>query len=124
MSAVIFTVPSLIPARVRLPGEVAAYSNYGAELAGYIVERVSGQPYEQYIQEHIFDPLGMAASTAQLPAPSDLASRLSLGYWDVDGVPQAVPTIPDDYMGQPAMIPAGGHASSVTDMARFMIAHL
>ena len=115
---------SHIPARVRPPGEVAAYSNYGAELAGYIVARVSGQLYEQYIQEHIFDPLRMAHSTVQSPVPPDLRARMSLGYWDVEGIPQAIPTIPDDYMGQTAMMPAGGHVSSVTDMARFMIAHL
>jgi CubicO group peptidase (beta-lactamase class C family) len=47
------------PGRVRPPGEAAGYSNYNAMLAGYIVARVSGQPYDQYIQEHIFDPLGM-----------------------------------------------------------------
>jgi CubicO group peptidase (beta-lactamase class C family) len=115
---------SHIPARVRPPGEVAAYSNYGGELAGYIVARVSGQPYEQYIQEHIFDPLGMAGSTARYPVPPELVARVSLGYWDIDGIPQAVPSIPDDYMAQTAMVPAGGHVSSVTDMARFMIAHL
>ncbi|NIO70706.1 MAG: serine hydrolase, partial [Anaerolineae bacterium] len=115
---------SHIPARVRPPGEVAAYSNYGAMLAGYIVARVSGQPYEQYIQEHIFDPLGMVHSTIQQPLPPDLRAHTSLGYWNVDGVPQAVPSIPDDYLGQTAMAPAGGHVSSVTDMARFMIAHL
>ena len=113
-----------IPARVFPPGEVAAYSNYGAMLAGYIVTRVSGQPYEQYIQDHIFDPLGMANSTVQSPVPPNLRARMSLGYWDIEGVPQAVPSISDDYFGQVAMAPAGGHVSSVTDMARFMIAHL
>src|SRR3990172_9246455 len=112
-----------IPARVRPPGEVAAYSNYGAMLAGYIVARVSGQPYEQYIQEHIFDPLGMTHSTIQMPLPPDLRAHLSLGYWDVDGIPQAVPTVPDDFMAQPARAPEGAHLSSVTDMARFMILH-
>ena len=115
---------SHIPARVRPPGEVAAYSNYGTELAGYIVARVSGQPYEQYIQGHIFDPLGMAHSTVQFPVPPDLRAHASLGYWDMGGASQPVPEIPDDYMGQTAMNPAGGHLSSVTDMARFMIAHL
>jgi CubicO group peptidase (beta-lactamase class C family) len=115
---------SHIPARVRPPGQVAAYSNYGAMLAGYIVARVSVQPYERYIQEHIFDPLGMKRSSIQQPLPPDLRAHTSLGYWNVDGVPQAVPSIPDDYLGQTAMAPAGGHVSSVTDMARFMIAHL
>ncbi|HSR30002.1 MAG TPA: serine hydrolase domain-containing protein, partial [Anaerolineae bacterium] len=113
-----------IPARVRPPGEVAAYSNYGSMLAGYIVARASGQPYEQYIQEHIFDPLRMERSTIQRPLPPDLRKHASLGYWYSDGAYQAVPEIPDDYMGQTAMAPAGGHLSSVTDMARFMITHL
>ncbi|HEY5730282.1 MAG TPA: serine hydrolase domain-containing protein [Anaerolineales bacterium] len=113
-----------IPARVRSPGEVAAYSNYGAMLAGYIVARVSGQPYEQYIQEHIFDPLRMERSTIQMPVPSDLRAHMSLGYWNVDGALQAVPRVPDDFMTQPATAPQGEHLSSVTDMARFMILHL
>ena len=114
---------SHIPARVRPPGDVAAYSNYSAELAGYIVARVAGQPYEQYIQEHIFNPLGMERSTAQSPIPPDLRAHTSVGYMYVDGVFQPVPD-EDDYRGQAAMLPAGAHASSVTDMARFMIAHL
>ncbi len=66
----------------------------------------------------------MVHSTIQQPLPPDLRAHTSLGYWNVDGVPQAVPSIPDDYLGQTAMAPAGGHVSSVTDMARFMIAHL
>ena len=115
---------SHIPARVRPPGEVAAYSNYGAELAGYIVARASGQPYEQYLQEHIFGPLGMAHSTAEFPVPPDLRAHAALGYWDMEGDLQAVPEIPDDYLGQTAMAPAGGHMSTVTDVARFMIAQL
>lgn len=114
---------SHMPAQVRPPGDCVAYSNYGAELAGYIVARVSGQPYDRYIQDHILDPLGMARSTAQAPIPPDLRAHTSVGYMYVDGVFQAVPD-EDDYLGQLAMTPAGGHASSVTDMARFMIAHL
>ena len=113
-----------IPARVRQPGEVAAYSNYGAMLAGYIVARVSGQPFEQYIQDHIFEPLGMERSYANLLLPPDLRAHTSKGYWSSDGVSQAVPEQPDDYMGQTAMGPAGGFFGSVSDMANFMITHL
>ena len=50
---------SHIPARVRPPGERAAYSNYGAALAGYIVARVAGESYSQYVQDHLLNPLGM-----------------------------------------------------------------
>src|SRR5574342_1182188 len=63
---------SHMPARVRPPGDCAAYSNYGTSLAGYIVARISGQPYDQYIQEHILNPLGMAHSTARTPITPDL----------------------------------------------------
>ena len=114
---------SHIPARVRPPGDCAAYSNYGAELAGHIIARVSGQTYEQYIQGHIFDTLGMTRSTALWIMPPDLRIHESAGYFYSDSAFQPVPN-EDDYSGQPAMIPAGGHASSVTDIARFMIAYL
>lgn len=112
-------LPSHVWARVRPPG-VAGYSNYNAILGGYIVSRVSGQPYEQYIQEHIFNPLGMRHSTARSPIPSDLRAFASQGYTYQDGAFQAFA----DYMGQPAGIPSGAHQASVADMARFMIARL
>ena len=108
------------PGRVRPPGEAAGYSNYNAMLAGYIVARVSGQPYEQYVQEHIFDPLGMTHSTVYSPMPLDLREDLSVSYTYADGSFQPFP----DYLVQPAGLPSGMHHASVTDMARFMIAHL
>ena len=108
------------PGRVRPPGEAAGYSNYNAMLAGYIVARVSGQPYDQYIQEHIFDPLGMVHSTVQSPMPPDLRPLVSVGYTYADGTFQVFP----DYLAQPAGLPSGMHQASATDMARFMIAHL
>src|SRR5918998_2004484 len=107
-------------ARVCPPGDCAGYSNYNAMLAGYIVAQVSGEPFDQYIQEHIFDPLGMVHSTAQSPMPPDLRSHASVGYTYEDGGFQAFP----DYTAQPAIWPSGAHQASVTDMARFMIAHL
>lgn len=111
---------SHMSARVHPPGEAVGYANYNAVLAGYIVARVSGQPYDQYIQEHIFDPLGMVHATAQSPLPPDLRPLASVGYTYADGVFQPFP----DYMGQPAGLPSGAIQASVTDMARFMIAHL
>lgn len=47
------------PEQIFRPGEVVSYSNWGATLAAYIVERISGQQYYEYAQEHIFKPLGM-----------------------------------------------------------------
>jgi len=108
------------PGRVRPPGEAAGYSNYNAILAGYIVARVSGEPYDQYIQKYIFDPLGMAHSTVHLQMPKDLHPFASKSYTYVDGVFQSFP----EYLIQPAVLPSGFHQTSVTDMARFMIARL
>ena len=77
------------PARVFPPGEVAAYSNYGAALAGYIVERVTGQHFEEYVEQHIFAPLGMDHSTFRQPAPAQLEANLACPYRYVEGVYQA-----------------------------------
>jgi len=121
-----------MPARVSPPGDIAAYSDYGAALAGYIVARVSGEPFDQYIKEHIFDPLGMVHSTAQPSMPPDIRAHTSVGYVYKDGAFKEFPDTsemgqPDlEYadMGQPALVPAGDMQSSATDMARFMIAQL
>jgi CubicO group peptidase (beta-lactamase class C family) len=120
---------SHMPARVSPPGDVAAYSDYGAALAGYIVARESGEPYEQYIQEHILNPLGMVHTTARPSMPPDIRAHTSVGYVYEDG---AFKEFPDTSsmalayadMGQPALVPAGDMQASATDMARFMIAHL
>lgn len=47
------------PEQVNEPGTVVSYSNWGAALAGYIVECISGQSFDDYVHEHIFEPLGM-----------------------------------------------------------------
>lgn len=52
------------------PGQFVAYSNYGASLAAYIVEEVSGLDYREYVQKHIFDPLHMT-KTAIDPEQED-----------------------------------------------------
>ena len=111
---------SHIPGRVRPPGDVAGYSNYNADLAGYIVARVSGLPYDQYIQENILDPLKMADSTAYSPPSPEIRQRISKAYWYRDGALQEEPF----YMGQPGIMPGAGLSGTATDMAHFMIAHL
>lgn len=107
-----------IPARVRLPGQVTAYSNYGAALAGYIVEQVSGQPFDTYIEQHILQPLGMRHSTFRQPVPQSLVAGVSVGYSFGGGTYTAQPF---EYV---APWPAGSMSTTATDMANFMIAHL
>jgi len=111
---------SHIPARVRPPGECAAYSNYGAALAGYIVARVSGQSYDEYIQEHILDPLGMAHSSAIVTRHPDVGAYESVGYVYQDDTFQVFPK----FYGPSDLAPMGYMVASATDMAHFMIAHL
>jgi CubicO group peptidase (beta-lactamase class C family) len=106
------------PARVFPPGQARAYSNYGTALAGYIVQRVSGEPFDAYVENHIFTPLGMARSTLRQPVPADLAGDVAAGYGAgayhnmKGGFVFAVP------------YPAGSASAPAGDMAAFMIAHL
>ena len=104
------------PTRVYAPGGTPAYSNYATALAGYMVERVSGQSFDDYVDRNIFAPLGMAHSTFRQPLPARLAATMSKGY-------PAASEDPSKYeIVGPA--PAGSLASSGADMGRFMIAHL
>ncbi len=107
-----------LPARVRPPGELVAYSNDGAALAGYIVEQVSGLPFEQYVEAHILQPLGMHRSTFRQPLPPDLAADLAVGYTHVGGTLRAEP------FEHLHITPAGSLSGTVTDLAPFIIAHL
>ena len=105
-----------IPARIYPPGTVPAYSNYATALAGYIVQRVSGRPFEDYIEENIFKPLNMTHSTFKQPLPSNLASFMSSGYRRGSD-----PAEPFEIINP---FPAGSLSSSAADMAQFMMAHL
>ena len=67
-----------MPAQVFPPGEVMSYSNHGMALAGYLVEEDSGVPFESYMDENIFQPLGMTRSSYSLP--QSLAGELAMGY--------------------------------------------
>ena len=106
-----------VPERIHAPGTTPAYSNYATALAGYIVERVSGESFDDYIERHIFRPLGMAHSSFRQPLPPALLEDMSKGYATAsDGEPKEYEFI--------SLAPAGSLASTGADMARFMIAHL
>ncbi|MGW4696709.1 serine hydrolase domain-containing protein [Kitasatospora cineracea] len=61
------------PARVRPPGTLAAYDNYGAALAGLAVERVAGRPYAEQLRSAVLEPLGMARTSFEQPHPAAIA---------------------------------------------------
>jgi CubicO group peptidase (beta-lactamase class C family) len=104
------------PERIYAPGRTIAYSNYGVTLAGYIVERVSGTPYDDYIERNIFKPLGMSRSTPRQPLPADFQRDAATGYMLGSG-----PAMPFELF---AVGPAGGHSATAADMGRFMSAYL
>lgn len=105
-----------VPTRVRPPGEIYAYSNYGFALLGHVVETVSGIPYVQYLDEHVLQPLGMRRSGFKLRAEN--APDMATGY-RLEGETRAA-------MGFPYIntTPASELTATATDIARFMLAHL
>ena len=107
------------PVQVFEPGSTPGYSNYGMALAGYIVQRVSGQPFETYVREHVLEPAGMTSSTYEQPLPKDMAGSLGPGYTSTGE------EVPFELMGD---FPAGSLTGSLTvsapDFAAFMNAQL
>src|SRR3546814_20569952 len=75
-------MPLALPERVFAPGTTPAYSNYATALAGYIVERVSGEDFDTYIENHIFEPLGMTHSNFRQPLHARLVPLMSKAYPD------------------------------------------
>ena len=107
-----------LPARVYEPGTTFAYSNYATILAGYIVERVSGQPFEKYVTDHLLTPLDMTRTSAYQPLPPELMADFAKGYRYRNGQYSAV-----DFEWV-AGAPEAPIRTTATDMAKFMIAHL
>jgi CubicO group peptidase (beta-lactamase class C family) len=105
-----------MPPRVMPPGRVVSYSNHGLALVGHLVERASGQPFAEYVQQHVFDPLGMSRSRFFLAVPLDpnlavpyrfdTGRQVSLGY------------------DHTLLGPAAELNTTALDMAKFMLAHL
>jgi hypothetical protein len=102
-----------IPARVYPPGSTMAYTNYGTALAGYIVERLRGRPFETLVQERIFAPVGMVRSSFGRPPPAPLARQLVSGY-----KPGSREAYRFEVLGG---APAGALSATGGDMGRFLL---
>jgi len=105
-----------MPPRSHPPGEAFIYSNYGYALAALVVQEVSGMPFDEYVQQSIFQPLGMTHSRYLLvpPPPENMAT----GYLYRNGV--QVPQ-PMDYDSD---YPGGSIVSTAEDMSHFILVHL
>jgi CubicO group peptidase (beta-lactamase class C family) len=127
-------VPSLLdylqthqPARVRPPGTLPAYSNYGTAVAGLIIENLSGMAWEDYVEQHLLEPLGMHDSTFRepwseergTPMPERLRGNVSRGYARAAGWYR-----PGGFTFIGQVGAAGALSATATDMARWMLAHL
>jgi CubicO group peptidase (beta-lactamase class C family) len=98
------------------PGSVWHYSNIGITLVGYLVEVISGVPFDQFTQEHIFDPLGMD-ETAWFLADLD-PDHIAMPYhWD------GTEYVPYGYFGY-SDYPAGQLRTSVDQLAAFLICYM
>ena len=109
-----FLLPRL--RRVAPPGQTIAYSTYGITLAGALVEEVSGQPFESFLRENIWSPLGMDRTSINVP--DTLRGDVAMGYEWVNGQSQPQPW--EWYH----TTPASSINSTATDMARWLLMHL
>jgi CubicO group peptidase (beta-lactamase class C family) len=99
---------------LRFPvGQRFSYSNLGIDLAGRILEAVSGQPFPEYVRQQVLEPLGMRHSTfdpAAILAAGDRAVGHRTGF-------AVIPVVTP-------MMPSGGAYVSAPDLARFALFHL
>lgn len=110
-----------LPPRARPPGTFR-YSNFGASLAGFIVEEVSGEPFAQYVEKHILQPLGMRHSTFLLPSqlPAKRISDFAYSYALENDASRRMGLEEGDF----SVAPAANLLTTGDDMSRFMIAQL
>lgn len=103
------------------PGQIVSYSNYGATLAAYIVEEVSGLDYEEYVQKHIFDPLQMTKTA--IDAEQDDNQWVKEQRGKVQGYTEDLQLIePNHYVI--SMYPAGSVIGVATDLQKMLQALL
>jgi CubicO group peptidase (beta-lactamase class C family)/D-alanyl-D-alanine dipeptidase len=95
------------------PGTHTKYSNAAIAVAGYVLEKQSGQPFTTYVREAVLKPLGMSASSFT-PTPEVLAKLAHASVWTYDGRVFDAPTF------QLGVAPAGCMYSSVLDLSKFV----
>lgn len=97
------------------PGRIRRYSNYGFGVAGYLVQRASGLPYERYMTERVLRPLGMDRTGFEAADRAE-AGRAAPHYCEA----RECRSIPRAY----SIAPAAGLVSTVADLARLVAALL
>ncbi|MFT5211813.1 MAG: CubicO group peptidase (beta-lactamase class C family), partial [Flavobacterium sp.] len=111
-------LPKHLPSSVRAPGTFISYSDYGSALAGYIIERVSGVAWANYIDENIIKPLDMTNTNVFQPMSARHLSQHAKGYRYFDGRFEST----DFWFEHEA--PAGIMSMTAEDMTHWMLMHL
>ncbi|GJM09812.1 MAG: hypothetical protein DHS20C11_20880 [Lysobacteraceae bacterium] len=104
------TDKTLLKVRSR-PGTQYSYSNMGYALLGMVIEKVTGQRYEAYLDDQLLAPLGMRDSSFEYLSQANQAGAMAMGHFEND---VAQPTVPM------FLRPAGQFTTTAADMARFM----
>jgi CubicO group peptidase (beta-lactamase class C family) len=107
-----------LPPRILPPQEVFFYGDVGMVLAGYLVEKIAGMPFEKYVRQNILEPLKMQHSGFEQPLPPQLQSDLAVGYKYSNGSYQR------REFAFNQNVPAAAFMATAEDMAHFAIAHL
>lgn len=94
------------------PGSIGHYNSSGYTLLGYVIEKVSGKPYGEALDEKILKPLGMTHSAYD--APEKLIARKASGYVRVLGKYQPAPPL-----WMPNIASGGGMVSTVGDLLKW-----
>lgn len=110
------------PTRVRPPGEIISYSNYGVALAGKVLEDISGKAFADYMDQHVLHPIGMTRSSFRDGPRLDraLARARATAYQWSGGRYQPF----EHHFLHRGKYPAGALSTTAVDMARYMRAHL
>jgi CubicO group peptidase (beta-lactamase class C family) len=119
----------LRPRRVRAAGLLSIPSDYGVALAGYIVSKAQGRPFDQLIEDQILKPLALSHTSFREPYPAGnglpdpmsqaLAGRMATGFhWSAGGFE------PQPFAYGQSLAPALSASTTADDMARLMIALL
>jgi CubicO group peptidase (beta-lactamase class C family) len=107
------------------PGTKYSYSNAGYQLLAYLIERTSGQPYEDFLRENIFEPLGMKESVSATQAP--IISSRAAGYINNLGVGRGLSSsgralLNAPFFDQTNVMGAGSLYSTTADLHRWTVA--
>jgi len=103
-----------LPRQIFEPGTTPAYSNYGVVLAAYVIEKITGLPFNDYVDRHVFEPLQMHNTTFRQPASYVISEAKSKGYVFKDG------RFVSPFQEYVLPAPAGSAVSTASDMIKFM----